>query len=46
MPNFGCWLVRLLERMADELKISREKMLGTAFNIAQDMARTEEKEGC
>ena len=43
MPKDGCWLVLLLARLADELKIDRNKLLGAAFDIAEDMAREGER---
>lgn len=41
MPKDGCWLIHLLERLADEMKIDKDKLLGAAFDIAEDMARKE-----
>lgn len=41
MP-YKSWLLRLLERVADELNIDREMMLGAALWVAQDMAQKED----
>lgn len=35
----GSWVVKLLLRLADELRIDRKKLLGKAFEIVQEMER-------
>ena len=39
----GTWLVRLLYRLADKMKMDRETLISMAFDIATDMAQEETK---